>query len=71
MAATTAERYLVRVQTYRYDPRTKGVKMTTIASRSMTAQGAKPILDILQRTETPERAVRNHRGQNGRRREKA
>jgi hypothetical protein len=44
-----AERYLVRVQAYRYDPQKKGVKMVTIASKSMAPQDAKAILDLLQR----------------------
>jgi hypothetical protein len=59
MATTTtsAERYLVRVQSYHYDPQTKGVKMVTIASRSMTLQGVKPILDLLQRTEASDQVV--------------
>jgi hypothetical protein len=68
-------RYLVRVQSYRYDPQSKGVKMVTIASRSMTPQGAKAILDLLQRMEAPDQVVqvvrRQGREREGRRREKA
>jgi len=64
----TSGRYLVRVQSYHYDPLTKGVKMVTIASRSMTIQGVKPILELLQRTETPDQVAQVVRCQ-GRERE--
>jgi hypothetical protein len=62
----TSGRYLVRIQSYRYDPQSKGVKMVTIASRSMTIQGVKPILDLLQRTETSDQAVQVMRCREGR-----
>ena len=53
----TSGRYLVRVQSYHYDPLTKGVKMVTIASRSMTLQGVKAILDLFQGAEASDQGV--------------